>query len=95
MPMKKTVPYYLKNELLIVRVDMLDASNYSAGDVTKTARADSSERMKHAHEAAAYDKWFRAQVQEAIDDPRPSIPVHQASADFAARRTALKQAIDK
>jgi hypothetical protein len=48
------VPYYLKNELLIVRVDMLDASNYSAGDVTKTARAD-----------------------------------------FAARRTALKQAIDK
>lgn len=82
---------YLKNELHIVRVDMLDASNYSAGDVTKTARADSSERMKRAHEAAAYDKWFRAQVQDAIDDPRPSLPGHQVSADFAARRAALKQ----
>lgn len=21
-----------------------------------------------------YDKWFRAQVQAALDDPRPSIP---------------------
>lgn len=27
-----------------------------------------------AEEAAAYDRWFRAQVQHAIDDPRPSIP---------------------
>lgn len=84
---------YLKNELHIVRVDMLDASNYSAGDVTRSTRADSSERMKRAHEAAAYDKWFRAQVQESIDDPRPSIPHEQVMAEFAERRAALlKQA---
>jgi hypothetical protein len=31
-------------------------------------------------EAAAYDRWFRAQVQEAIDDPRPSIPHDQVMA---------------
>jgi hypothetical protein len=86
---------YLKNELHIVRIDMLDASNHSAGDVTRSARADSSERMKRTHEAAAYDKWFRAQVQDAIDDPRPNLPGHQVSADFAARRTALKQAAGK
>jgi hypothetical protein len=80
---------YLKNELHIVRVDMLDASNHSAGDPNRSPRADSSERMKRAHEAAAYDKWFRAQVQEAIDDPRPSIPHEQVTAEFAERRTAL------
>ena len=25
----------------------------------------------------AYDAWFRAKVQEALDDPRPAIPHHQ------------------
>ena len=25
-------------------------------------------------EAREHDAWFRAQVQEALDDPRPSIP---------------------
>ena len=75
---------YLKNELHIVRVDLLDASNHSDVGVTKSTRADSSERMKRAHEAAAYDTWFRAQVQEAIDDPRPSIPHEQVMTDAQA-----------
>ncbi|MDP2828467.1 MAG: hypothetical protein Q8O37_07660 [Sulfuricellaceae bacterium] len=75
---------YLKTELHIVRIDMLDASNHSAGDATQSARADSSERMKRAHEAAAYNQWFRAQVQAAIDDPRPSIPHEQVMAEAQA-----------
>ena len=52
--------------------------------MTRSTRADSSERMKRAHEAAAYDSWFRAQVQEAIDDPRPSIPHEQVMVDLQA-----------
>lgn len=75
---------YLKNELHIVRVDLLDASNHSDVGVTRSTRADSSERMKRAHEAAAYDTWFRAQVQAAIDDPRPSIPHAQVMDDAQA-----------
>jgi hypothetical protein len=47
--------------------------------------------MKHAHEAAAYDKWFRAQVQASIDDPRPSIPQEEVMAEFAQRRQELLQ----
>lgn len=31
-----------------------------------------------------YDKWFRAQVQAALDDPRPSIPHTQAMAEIRA-----------
>lgn len=31
-----------------------------------------------------YDKWFRAQVQAALDDPRPSIPHAQAMAEIRA-----------
>lgn len=37
-----------------------------------------------AEEAAAYDRWFRAQVQESIDDPRPSIPHDQVMAQMRA-----------
>ena len=25
-------------------------------------------------QAASHDRWFRAQVQAALDDPRPSVP---------------------
>lgn len=75
---------YLRNELHIVRVEMLDASNYSDSEVTRRPRKDQAERMKRAHEAAAYDEWFRKQVQEAIDDPRPSIPHAEVMADVRA-----------
>jgi len=81
---------YLKKDLGIARLDALDASNHSGGDVTRSARADSSKRMKHAHEAAAYDTWFRARVQEALDDPRPSIPHEEVMAEFSGRRNALR-----
>ncbi len=50
-------------------------------------------RMKAAHEAAAYDKWFRAQVQEALDDPRPGIPHEQVEKHFAAKRKELQKRI--
>ena len=36
----------------------------------------------------AHDAWFRAQVQEALDDPRPAIPAEEVEAEFAQRRGA-------
>jgi len=33
-----------------------------------------------------YDAWFRAKVQEALDDPRPGIPHAKVEASFAKRR---------
>jgi hypothetical protein len=29
-------------------------------------------------QATSYDKWFRAKVQKALDDPRPTIPHDEA-----------------
>ena len=31
-------------------------------------------------QAASYDRWFRAKVQTALDDPRPGIPHDEAMA---------------
>ena len=39
-----------------------------------------------------YDAWFRAKVQEALDDPRPAVPAENVEAHFAARRAAARRA---
>lgn len=33
-------------------------------------------------EAEAHDRWFRAQVQASLDDPRPCIPHDQVMAEM-------------
>jgi hypothetical protein len=47
--------------------------------------------MRHAHEAAAYDKWFREQVQESLDDPRPNVPHAQVQKEMAGKKAALRK----
>jgi|ERR1035438_1870970 DNA-damage-inducible protein J len=37
---------------------------------------------------AAHDAWFRAKVQEALNDPRPGIPHKKVEAHFAKRRAS-------
>jgi DNA-damage-inducible protein J len=39
-------------------------------------------------DAAAHDAWFRAKVQEALDDPRPAVPHEEVEAHFSKRRAA-------
>ena len=55
----------------------------------RRARPDRAAALKRAHAAAAYDKWFRSQVQAALDDPRPSIPHEEVSARWAKKRVQL------
>jgi len=38
-----------------------------------------------------YDVWFRAKVQEALNDPRPAVSDDEAKARLAARKEALRQ----
>jgi hypothetical protein len=35
-------------------------------------------------QAASYDRWFRANVQASLDDPRPNIPHDQVMAEMRA-----------
>lgn len=75
----------------IVRDLGLEGGRYSVAqwrpderEIDRPTRPDKSAMLKAAHEAAAYDKWFRAKVQEAIDDPQPSIPHKQVMAETRA-----------
>lgn len=83
----ETLVSYLK-EVGIAHFDV-DASNYSPDSQLRNMRPDRSEAMKRTHEAAAHDKWFREQVQESIDDPRPSVSHDEAKQRFSARKASL------
>lgn len=43
------------------------------------------------NDPASHDAWFRAEVQKAIDDPRPAISHDEVEAYFARRREAALQ----
>ncbi|WP_411966029.1 hypothetical protein [Mesorhizobium sp. CA7] len=55
-----------------------------------TKRLSGDERRaligEQAQHSKAYDVWFRAKVQEALDDSRPDVSDDQAKAHFTERR---------
>ena len=81
---------YLKKELHIARFDLLDATHFSNVALPGKSREDASERLRHAHEAAAHDKWFREQVEIGLaeaDDPAAEWATNaEADASWAKKR---------
>jgi hypothetical protein len=67
----------------------VDATHWNPDEaVAGKPRPDRSEALKRAHEAAAHDRWFRAQLEEALreaDEPKTvSIPHEQVMAEMKA-----------
>jgi hypothetical protein len=68
----------------------VQTTGYQPGGRPPDSRSvTASRRMRAAHDAAAYDQWFRAQVQAALDDKRPSISDEDLRKEFAKRREAM------
>jgi len=42
-------------------------------------------------QAASYDRWFRAEVQKSLEDPRPNIPHEQVMAEIEALMERLRR----
>ncbi|CAB3774946.1 hypothetical protein [Paraburkholderia humisilvae] len=58
----------------------------------RQSRPDRAEAMKATHaSASAYDKWVRQQVQEAIDDPRPTTAHDDVMKKAEARIEAMRK----
>lgn len=86
-----TLTAYLRKDFSIVRIDEVDATHYSSADIHRPGRPDAAARLKHAHEAAAYDAWFRAQVDAGIkeaDDPATQWVSHEDVMERLAKRRA-------
>ncbi|WP_114432654.1 type II toxin-antitoxin system RelB/DinJ family antitoxin [Phyllobacterium bourgognense] len=55
--------------------------------LTRTAR-EGALPLELISNSSDYDAWFRAKVQQALDDTRPDIDDADAEAHFANRRSA-------
>ncbi len=79
-----------------ITVGQFDASEYDPAkkeqDAGNRGRADA---MREAHEAAAYNHWLVTEIQEAIDDPRPSILHDEVMARMDARIARHKTRSEK
>lgn len=92
----ETLVGYLK-DLGLSSFDVNAADYDPAGGKTAT-RPDRSAALKRAHEAAAHDKWFREQVEEAIkeaDDPNTVwVSNEDAKASWAKKRAKLVKRLE-
>lgn len=84
----ETLVGYLKG-VGIVRFEV-DTVNWDVASLAAKTRPDTSAAMKKAHEAAAYDKWLKAEVQEAIDDTSPTIPHDEVARNVRAAIKAVR-----
>jgi len=76
-----------------ISVAQLDATNWNPDEKEVTQNRDScAQAMRQAHEAAAYNQWLATEIQEAIDDPRPSVPHDEVMARMNVRITGHKAA---
>ena len=89
---------YLKKELHIARVDLLDATDHSDVPLVGKSRPDAAKRMRGAFEAADRDKWFRSEVTQALkeaDDPStPWVSNEEANNSWAAKRAKLAKRVE-
>ena len=56
----------------------------------KTALDPRISEFETQEQADSYDRWFRAKVQEALEDARPTVP-HDAVMQDARQRIARKR----
>ncbi|WP_116139707.1 hypothetical protein [Trinickia diaoshuihuensis] len=78
------------HEIGIDRFDV-DASAFDRGAGVTRARPDRAVALKEAHAAHAYDKWFRDQVQESLDDPRPNVSQARVTQEMSEKKAALRR----
>ena len=70
----ETLVGYLKGlGITEVRVNTAEFEPGSTAGKQDKRSTIASDRMRRAHQAAAYDTWFREQAQASINDPRPSV----------------------
>lgn len=44
------------------------------------SHASQAKLMRTAHQTAAHNLWLAAEIQDALDDPRPSLPLDEVMA---------------
>jgi len=85
----ETLVTYLKK--IGIAKYQVDATQYDPVTVkAERFRDDAAERMRQAHQAAAHDKWFRAQVEQALQEADDPYTVWLSGLKPATRRMNIR-----
>jgi len=58
-----------------IAVAQIDITNWVPDQKDmSSSRQSRDQTMRGTHEAAAFNQWLAKEIQEALDDPRPSVP---------------------
>lgn len=75
-----------------IAVAQLDATDWNPDEKDMSrSRASQAEAMRTAHQAAAHNRWLAAEIQDALDDPRPSLPHDEVLAAMDAEIDAVER----
>lgn len=76
-----------------ITIGRFDASEWNPDEKEDTpGNRGRAEAMRMAHQAAAYTKRLAAEIQQSIEDPRPSIPHDEVMERMEARIARHKAA---
>lgn len=76
-----------------ITIGQFDASDWNPDEKVVNSRDDArAQVLREAHEAGAYVKWLASEIQESIDDPRPSVPHDEVMSRMDARIARHKAA---
>jgi hypothetical protein len=76
-----------------ITIGQFDASEWNPAEREPApGTSGRAEALRKAHRAAAYAEWLAAEIQDAIEDPRPSIPHDEVMAEMDARIARHKTA---
>lgn len=74
-----------------ITMGQFDASEWNpAAKVPAPGTSGRAEALRKAHQAAAYSKWLAAEIQDAIDEPRPNLSHDEVMVEMDAAIAALK-----
>ncbi|HXE22880.1 MAG TPA: hypothetical protein VN617_11190 [Rhodoferax sp.] len=78
-----------------ITVGQFDARDWNPAEKVVNSREDArAQVMREAHQAAAYAKWLAAEIQDSIDDPRPSMSDADVMVGMDAEIAALSKPAD-
>jgi len=78
-----------------ITVGRFDARDWNPAEKVVNRREDArAQVMRQAHQAAAYTKWLAAEIQDSLDDPRPSMSDADVMAGMDAEIAALVKPVD-
>jgi DNA-damage-inducible protein J len=96
MPANALVQTRIDPEIRDRAAAVLDRVGLTVSDAVRillTRTANEGALPFDVSDAASHDAWFRAMVQEALDDPRPPVPHDEVEAMFSKKRAALRSRI--